>query len=197
MWAADVESLSDGRVRRYCILRGGAPVGYGDVLRCWEADRDFRTFFVGLLADAPPGAFRWETPPVTAATLGRPFEFVLLDAPGLDRTPDRPAFDEHFRTAPPGATVVTFPNLSGDAVLVVPLPAADPGAYVHLARFVRDAPDAQRHDLWRAVGAAMRARVGERPVWLSTAGAGVAWLHVRLDQSPKYYGHWPYAAQRA
>lgn len=38
----------------------------------------------------------------------------------------------------------------------------------------------------------MTARVGTRPVWLSTAGAGVAWLHVRLDDRPKYYSYRPY-----
>jgi hypothetical protein len=38
----------------------------------------------------------------------------------------------------------------------------------------------------------MARRVGRQPVWLSTAGAGVAWLHVRLDDRPKYYGHGPY-----
>jgi hypothetical protein len=31
-----------------------------------------------------------------------------------------------------------------------------------------------------------------KPVWLSTAGAGVSWLHVRLDDRPKYYGYRPY-----
>ena len=30
------------------------------------------------------------------------------------------------------------------------------------------------------------------PVWVSTAGAGVSWLHVRLDDRPKYYGYQPY-----
>lgn len=25
------------------------------------------------------------------------------------------------------------------------------------------------------------------PFWLSTAGMGVSWLHVRLDERPKYY----------
>lgn len=34
----------------------------------------------------------------------------------------------------------------------------------------------------------MVARLGVRPVWLSTAGMGVSWLHVRLDARPKYYG---------
>jgi hypothetical protein len=38
----------------------------------------------------------------------------------------------------------------------------------------------------------MAERIGEAPVWLSTAGMGVAWLHVRLDSRPTYYGHRPY-----
>jgi len=32
------------------------------------------------------------------------------------------------------------------------------------------------------------------PTWLSTAGGGVAWLHVRLDTRPKYYRYNPYRA---
>ena len=31
-----------------------------------------------------------------------------------------------------------------------------------------------------------------RPRGIMTAGAGVAWLHVRLDDQPKYYSHTPY-----
>ena len=54
---------------------------------------------------------------------------------------------------------------------------------------MRHAPAAQVHELWRAVGAAMQARLSPRPTWLSTAGMGVAWLHVRLDERPKYYGY--------
>ncbi len=40
----------------------------------------------------------------------------------------------------------------------------------------------------------MHARVGDRPTWLSTAGHGVAWLHVRLDTRPKYYRYTPYVS---
>ena len=42
------------------------------------------------------------------------------------------------------------------------------------------------------VGGAVQRRLGTKPVWLSTAGAGVSWLHVRLDDRPKYYGYAPY-----
>jgi len=45
---------------------------------------------------------------------------------------------------------------------------------------------------WKLVGGAMERRLGPRPVWLSTAGGGVAWLHVRLDDRPKYYGYAQY-----
>jgi hypothetical protein len=38
-------------------------------------------------------------------------------------------------------------------------------------------------------------RVGERPIWLNSAGAGAAWFHVRLDLSPKYYSHRPYKSR--
>jgi Family of unknown function (DUF6940) len=34
-----------------------------------------------------------------------------------------------------------------------------------------------------------------KPVWLSPAGAGVSWLHLRLDDQPKYYGYAPYRQQ--
>lgn len=87
---------------------------------------------------------------------------------------------------------MTFPNLGRDATLVVPCPLADHSAYGHLAAFVRHAPEHQRDALWQAVGEAMANRVSKRPVWLNTAGAGVSWLHVRLDNRPKYYGYAPY-----
>jgi hypothetical protein len=44
----------------------------------------------------------------------------------------------------------------------------------------------------RATGAAVAARLSARPLWLSTSGLGVAWLHVRLDSRPKYYSYAPY-----
>ena len=79
--------------------------------------------------------------------------------------------------------------MNSDAILVVPRPVGPVTAYGHLASFVRNAPDSQKHSLWRLVGELMERGLGPTPVWLSTAGAGVSWLHVRLDQRPKYYGH--------
>lgn len=130
---------------------------------------------------------------VTAETAGRPFEFVLIDSPGLARDADPAAFADHFECAE-GTEILEFPNLVGDSRLIVPCPMAEPAAYGHLSAFVRGAPEGQRQALWRAVGEAMERRLDGRPVWLNTAGAGVPWLHVRLDDRPKYYGFGPYRA---
>jgi hypothetical protein len=173
------------------LRRDDAMASGTEVVEAWRSDRDFRAWFNALLAGAPFGAFRWETPPVTVATASQPFEFVLLDSPGLAHTPDPDAFAEHFHgeSAP---DVLSFPNLGADAILIVPRAIEAPSAYGHVAAFVRHAPEAQQQSLWQAVGDAMARRISGKPVWLSTAGGGVSWLHVRLDDRPKYYAFAPY-----
>jgi hypothetical protein len=190
MWTTHVhDSVRPGGVR--VALRNGTDFAvYAEVMEAWRADEQFRSWFSAVLAGIPFRAFRWETPPVSTRTATQPFEFVALDSPGLLSPPDPEAFEEHFRDRP--EPVVTFPNLGGDAIMVVPCPVGPTSAYAHLAAFVRGAPDTQRSALWRAVGDAMVARLGAKPVWLSTAGGGVSWLHVRLDDQPKYYGFEPY-----
>lgn len=190
MWSAKSEELADARGLRFAITFDARPATVADVLWGWHVDAGFRELFNQLLADAPYAAFRWETPAVTTETVLQPFEFVLLDSPDLARHPDPAAFAKHFAGA--DADVAVFSNLGGDAILVVPCPVADPLAYGHLATFVRYAPEPQRHALWQSVGEAMTRRVSAEPVWLSTAGAGVPWLHVRLDDYPKYYGYRPF-----
>jgi hypothetical protein len=188
MWTFPNEKLSAGALR-FGVSRNGNPSTFADVIRAWQTDAEFRSLFNAILAGAPFSAFRWETPGVTTSTATRPFEFVLLDEPSLARRVDAEAFAEHFRAK---EEAVCFANLRGDATLIVPCPIADHSAYGHLAAFVREAPESQRDSLWMLVGEAMSVRVGTKPMWLSTAGAGVSWLHVRLDDRPKYYGHEPY-----
>lgn len=191
MWTTRNESLSNGRIIKVAIDSGSAPISFKNVLSLWQEDSNFRLFFNDLLATSPFSAFRWETPPITSHTASRPFEFVMLDSPGLARDPDPDAFAEHFDRSV-GEAVIEFSNLGKDAAMIVPSPSGPHSAYGHLAAFVRQAPLPQRHALWTLVGQATQRRLSAKPVWLSTAGAGVSWLHVRLDDRPKYYGYAPY-----
>jgi hypothetical protein len=190
MWSTWSEELRDARGSRFTVALDSRPATFAEVVRAWQADAGFRSLFNAALANAPYSAFRWETPAITVGTLSRPFEFVLLDSPGLARRPDAEAFAEHFVGAV--ENVVTFYNLGKDAIMVVPCPVGNSSVYGHLATFVRLAPEQQLQALWRCVGTAMARRIGSDPVWLNTAGAGVSWLHVRLDDRPKYYGFAPY-----
>jgi hypothetical protein len=163
------------------------------VFERWRTDSSFVAGFVEALAAIEFDAFVWETPPVTRNTLRRRFEFTVTTCPALVRPPDPSPFRDRFAGAT-GEAVVRFTNLGGDADLVVPTPGP-PGERMdgsHLAAFARSAPLWRQRALWRAVAQAMAARVSARPVWLSTSGLGVAWLHVRLDERPKYYEHGPY-----
>ena len=192
MWDAQPEPLENGRIIRYTIAAASRRISYQDVIELWMQDAAFRTYFSSLLADARFPAFFWETPPVTQTNLSRDFEFVLVDSPALANVTDEPGvFQEHFAQAP-GEYVVTFRNLGKDALLVAPCPICNEPAYAHLAAFVRLGPTEQQQTFWQRVGTAMHRQVRAQPVWLSTSGLGVYWLHARLDSYPKYYTYPPY-----
>ena len=192
MWQADIEPLDAGRVQRIRIRSHASLLDYAGVLECLALDANFRAFFSRLLADAPYGAYFWETPPVTRQTAGQPFECVLVDAPVLDGvTADDGAFARYFPKS--ADDVVDFPNLGRDAWLVVPCPRGPQQVHAHLAAFVRGAPATQQQAFWQRLGGVAGDRLSAEPLWLSTSGLGVYWLHVRLDSLPKYYTWRPYA----
>ncbi|MDJ0609991.1 MAG: hypothetical protein QNJ67_13525 [Kiloniellales bacterium] len=186
-----VEVLEDGQVSRHAVLRGKQPIDRAEAFGLWRSDPVFRAFFIDLLASAPYPAFFWETPPLTRANQAADFEFIVADSPSLAARDAEPAvFAREFAAA--GRQVTAFRNLGGDALLVVPCPRAPESAYPHLAAFSRSAPDDQQHAFWQLVGEKLAGSLSERPLWLSTSGLGVAWLHVRLDSWPKYYTFEPY-----
>lgn len=188
IWNCETVELHGSSARRLSVLENGEPLSYRRVLELWSCGAEFCVFFTWVLASLPFGALRWETPPVTTGNVDRLFECVVFDSPGLAPRPEPSAFQEWFT----GAPVVAFPNLGKDAILVVPCPERGETSYNHLAAFLRSADPLQSSALWKLTGQTMLARLGNKPVWLSTAGAGVSWLHVRLDDRPKYYGHGPY-----
>lgn len=191
MFQSQIEILNRGYVRKVFILRHGDRLPYDEVLKLWQNDAEFRSFFLSILVEAPFCAYRWETPPINTTTANRIFEFVLLNDPRLDRPPDTRSFSSYFDPDSKDG-IVAFPNLGNDAFLVVPSPRDEASAYGHLAAFVRQASLSQNHALWQTVGQVMEQQLNPKPIWLSTAGGGVSWLHVRLDSYPKYYGFSPY-----
>ena len=195
-WRADVSSLPGAGVR-IGVSDGDRLVSVQSVLNALQTEPRVGSWFGACLAALPWRAFYWECPALNAVALRDPFECVALEAPslmGLTAEPD--AFRAHLDAAPPGSLVAVFPNLSGDAVLVAPTRGDDEKGYPHLAAFLRAAPQAQIAAFFSALASEALRSCRQGPVWVSTAGDGVAWLHGRVDTWPKYYRHAPYRAAR-
>ncbi|NEP17682.1 MAG: hypothetical protein F6J97_12385 [Leptolyngbya sp. SIO4C1] len=194
MWNAQRDRIND-RVHKYQLRASGQPLSYAAVVDLWQ-QADFQRFFTELLADAPFAAYFWETPPVTTATRAQPFECVLTESEQLAKiAPDPSDFSEHFRAA--AGAIATFESLGKDALLVTPCPQGSGKGYAHLGAFMRSDAAAQQAALWQAVSQAVQSQLNQRPLWLSTSGLGVSWLHVRLDSRPKYYSYRPYRDRSA
>jgi hypothetical protein len=194
VWEPCIEPVEGGQ--RVRLELNGQRLTFGRWLDALASDEKAADEYTGILAAAPWPAFFWEHPPLTSDRVDAPLEFVMLDAPRLAGLRGDPApFAAPF-AASDGEPIVRFANLGGDAELVAPRPGPGEPAYPHLAAFVRRAPPATVRAFWRAVAAAIRPRLGTRPLWVSTSGLGVAWLHVRLDSVPKYYQFTPYRTAR-
>ncbi|MEO0457633.1 MAG: hypothetical protein AAF152_13785 [Cyanobacteria bacterium P01_A01_bin.114] len=198
MWASKIKALDKtidtGKGNQISIWQDNQQITYQAVIELWQTESEFCEFFSTLLAEAPFDAYFWETPPVTLSSITQPFECVLIDSPQLaKRQPDLHAFAAHFQESQKyNQAIVTFESLGKDALLVAPCPQSDSATYPHLAAFLRWGPAAQRRQLWQQVGQLVAQKIGAHPLWLSTSGLGVAWLHVRLDSRPKYYCYRPY-----
>ena len=150
---------------------------------------DFRVYFNDLLEKLPFKSFRWETPPVNTNSVDQPFKFAIINSPELLKPADTKAFSKYLK---PKDSVNSFLNSGKNATLVIPtLPNKGQG-YAHLASFVREAPKDVIDLFWQQVAEEVNSKLSSSPLWLNTAGAGVARLHVRLDSKPKYYRHHPY-----
>lgn len=192
MWEAETSDIRSGH--KYRVLDDDAPLTFRQFFELLGSSADFAAWYSGTLAKSDAVAFYWELPPLTNTVIENDLEFVLIDAPMLARLPAEPApfaslFEQHS-----GDDVIVFPNLGGDAILVAPCPRGPNDTYPHLAEFLRKGEQEQIRELWHVVAGTLLDRLSDTPVWLSSAGLGVAWLHLRLDIRPKYYSYRAYAA---
>lgn len=193
MWQFQVETLESKRIQKFSLFADRQQLTYAEVIGLWQKNTSFNSFFNSLLADSPFSTYFWETPFITLSTINQKFEFVLVDNPRLQQANPNPhPFKKHFDTNSNNQQVITFTNLGKDAILVVPRPCLENSVYTHIANFVRQAPSFQQITLWQIVGKVLQQNLNEKPIWVSTSGLGVYWLHIRLDSYPKYYSFQPY-----
>jgi hypothetical protein len=192
MWTHRLEPVLGGRGARCFVSSGAGDLSFDQALQLLRTEPRFRSFVSGVITSSEYVALRWETPPIARSSVSRPFEFVLVADPFLDTEPEPAVFAPYFLHEPVSTVVRVVPNLGHTAQLVVPRELVDPRVYAHLLSFLKGAPDAQVHALWQCVAVTASAALSDGPVWVSTAGGGVSWLHVRIERVPKYYVYGPY-----
>lgn len=145
-----------------------------------------------------PGDYFFEMPPLDRKTFHRPFEFVLTPATFKPRVANPKAFSAHFKDHK--NNIAVFPNLTKESLLIAPTPILHSPhpkkdtMYLNLSHFLREGPPSQIRQLLSCLSQTLMTRLSEisKPVYVSTSGQGVPWLHVRLDPVPKYYTYVPY-----
>lgn len=189
MYDLSLERLTD-TTTKYKFSSHGQMIRFSDWISLIQESETFASFFIEMLKASKCEAYFWEVPPVTSDGLEKEFECVLVRSRNLvEIKPDPSPFQAHFSK---DEAVISFLNLGRDAQLVVPTPIGAHLCYPHLATFVREAPPSQVLAFWKRVGQEYEQRIHTDPTWLSTAGLGVSWLHVRIDSRPKYYRHQAY-----
>lgn len=193
MWRLETQSLGPGVIGA-TLFADEARLTFSQVISLWREDETFVAEWVAQLAAIPFSGYCLETPPLSKPVLGKSFECVFVESPSLVRLKADPQpFQEHFRKS--GGSVA-FPSLGKDALLIAPCPVSASTCYTHLACFLRSAEREESYQLWKTVALALDDQLAAAPLWLSTAGLGVSWLHVRLDTRPKYYRHRVYASHQ-
>jgi len=184
MWEA-VEIDSSDEHLKFIIREENKPVSVGTFLKYLRDSKPFREFYKCVLADSGFEAFFWENKPFTANTLSDPYECNLVQSTYLaNQSSDKKTFRKYFDD---NKEIAYFSNLGNDAQLIVPVPKSQTDDFTHIGRFLREAGKNQIDLFWKTVADETLKRISDNPVWLSTSGIGVYWLHVRIDTYPKYY----------
>lgn len=180
---------ASGDIERCSLFQDGQALPFGRYFDLLQNEKGFARWYTEELKGSPFSAYFWEHPPLVTSNIDSHAEFVLVNAPLLESFHQNTApFRSYFADNP----VVSFRNIGGDAMLVAPSPVDGSADYAHLATFLRTAPESQVQALWQMVARSVADSLADKPLWLSTSGLGVAWLHVRLDSVPKYYQYQPY-----
>lgn len=190
----DRAALTLGRPREMLVVRfidaAGVPFDWSAIAGGLCRVPEFRELWHRIWAEIPFD-FQWKPVPIYPGfASSHPFFAVVV--PSSFRVANPAAYQEHLQVLASNDLVAVFPNLSGDAQLVVPQAL---GSYGHMAAFCRTAPSDLLHCLWTRVGELADVAIQQgSAVWCNTHGHGVPWMHVRFDRSLKYAVFPPYGA---
>ena len=183
-WHVQTAEASENNFK-FTIAERAETLSNQDFLQLLKESKPFIKWYRQLLINTNFDAFFWENRPFTSDTMTKSYECNIVKSSYLaGQSPDQKPFHDHFDDK---KEVVHFSNLGNDAQLIAPVPKNTGDDFTHLAKFLNVASFHQIDCFWKAVANETLKRISNKPVWLSTSGLGVFWLHARIDSYPKYY----------
>lgn len=129
---------------RFSINEDGSSISHSRFLELLTNSEAFRNFYNKILAGIDFEAYLWENKPITNKNTDETYECSLVNSTFLTGiSPDHHTFGQYFDK---NKNVVTFSNLGGDALLIVPCPQNRKSHYTHIGKFVRNSDGKQQHD---------------------------------------------------
>ncbi len=167
------------------FTRNGSKLSFNEIFHLWQSTEHIEHYLSGI-KNLGFDQFYWEHPALTEEIVHLPYECMLVKTDHFNhRTVDTTSFSAYLQR---DESVAVFDNLGRNARLVVPTLKSHEENYKHFGAFLNFAPTIQISDLFNAVACSILEELHKgKTIWLSTAGLGVIWLHIRLDTVPKYY----------
>lgn len=132
----------------------------------------------------PNRSFQWNTSGISTDNSIYKESFLMDDR--LPTEQDYTKYEKYFKDSG-GKDAVSFPNLNGDAIMVVPIPK-NGGNFATLHTFNETATFLQKKELWKLVVKTIQKQLKVWPrVWVSVHGHGVPYLHIRVSSVPRHY----------
>jgi len=102
-------------------------------------------------------------------------------------TEDFSSFEKHLKNMN-NQYILSFPNKSGDCMLIVPIPEPCCKNFTTIKDFIDNASEGHQILFWKKVAQEVKKILKTHDkIYISTHGLGVPYFHLRLDIYPKYY----------
>jgi len=180
----------------YQLSRDGENLSYIQVFELLTAGDSLTEIMTNFLVEWNQDFF-WEHPKVSNDTCKSNYEVSVIPTDAFNnREENFDPFKSKFKITD---QIKVFHNLRKDSLLIVPNKnEVSDQNFVTLRKFLQTAPKSLIKKFWKTVGETMIDQISKNSdyCYLSTHGLGVLWLHVRVDQRPKYYHTKKYRVSR-
>ena len=127
--------------------------------------------------------FQWNTSVIK--NQNSDFKEDFQENPDLPLFQDMTSYKQYINNSN-NKYVVSFPNLSGDTILVIPMPRANKN-YSTIKDFTDNSSKLQKKNFWKEASKIIREETKKhKHIWVSAHGLGVSYFHLRICQKPKY-----------